>query len=89
MRPGSPDRTVGGRIGLAVEGLQVIRAVEVRQRDRGEVDVLPVGERADHKAAVVDRNRLELASGKAVLRDLADGRMPAGTAIASARRRRN
>src|SRR4029077_994422 len=68
----------GRRIGLAVERLQVVRAVEVRQRDLGEVDVLPVGEGADHEARVVDGDRLELTGGKAVLGDRADGRVAGG-----------
>ena len=67
-------RQVGHLIGAAVERLQVVGAVEVRQRDRGEIDVLAVGEGADHEAAVVDGDRLQLAGGKAVLRDGVDGR---------------
>jgi hypothetical protein len=44
----------------------------------GEIDVLAVGERADHEAVVVDGDRLKLAGGITVLRDGADSRGAAG-----------
>ena len=67
-------RLIGHGKGPAVECLEVVGAVEMRQRDGGEIDVLTVGERSDHEPAIVDRDRLKLAGGVAVLGDGVDGR---------------
>src|SRR6202034_4893000 len=60
-----------GREGAAVERLQRVLAVEGRERDFRQGNNLPVGESADHAVLAVDRNRLELAGGEAVLLPLA------------------
>ena len=64
------DRRAGlvGRLeGAAVDALEVVGAVEVRERDLGEVEGAAVGVAADHPALVVDRHLLQLAGREAVL----------------------
>src|SRR5205085_4390280 len=51
-----------------------IRGVDVQQRNLRKIEVLQVGESADNQTTVAVLDRLELAGGKAVLRNGVDGR---------------